>query len=57
MVDNADERKEGRRMRDQSKPVRKVISKLRKMNYWQRILVMDWLKDWYRFEMERSEDE
>jgi len=44
-------------MRDQSKPVRKVISKLRKMNYWQRILVMDWLKDWYTFEMERSEEE
>ena len=44
-------------MRDQSKPVRKVINKLRKMNYWQRILVRDWLNDWYSYEIQRQEEE
>ena len=39
-------------MRDQSKPVRKTLNKIRKMNYWQRILIMDWLKDWYAYEKE-----
>tara|TARA_R100000773_G_scaffold39312_1_gene34755 strand:+ start:497 stop:628 length:132 start_codon:yes stop_codon:yes gene_type:complete len=41
--------------RDNSKPVRKVINKLRKMNYWQRILVMDWLNDWYSYYQEEEE--
>ena len=44
-------------MRDQSKPVRKTLNKIRKMNYWQRILIMDWLKDWYAYEKEVREEE
>ncbi len=30
-----------------TKPVKRVLDRLRKMNYWQRIVVMDWLNGWY----------
>jgi hypothetical protein len=43
-------------MRDESKPVRKILKQVRKMNYWQRIMVMDWLKDWYAYEKEQEEE-
>jgi len=44
-------------MNDGSKAVRKTLKTIRKMNYWQRILVMDWLKDWYAYETELNDDE
>lgn len=31
----------------QEKQVQRMIKNLRKMNYWQRIDVMDWLRRWY----------
>ena len=37
------------------KPVRRVLDRLRKMNYWQRITVMDWLNRWYSDYKEQEE--
>ena len=37
------------------KPVRRVLDRLRKMNYWQRIIVMDWLNGWYSDYKEQEE--
>ena len=42
-------------MRKEAKQVRKVLDRLRSMNYWQRIMVMNWLKDWYEHLEEASE--
>jgi len=44
-------------MRDQSKPVRKVLKQLRKMKSWQRYMIMDWLHDWKSYEEEFNDDE
>ena len=46
-------------MRDQSKPVRKVLDKIRKLNTWQRHMVLSWLNDWnyYQSEAAREEEE
>ena len=38
-----------------TRPVRKVLDRLRKMNYWQRIIVMDWLNGWYADVKEQEE--
>jgi len=40
----------------QEKQVRRMIKNLRNMNYWQRIIVMDWLKDWYAYVKECEEE-
>tara|TARA_R110001583_G_C5631601_1_gene407086 strand:+ start:1574 stop:1798 length:225 start_codon:yes stop_codon:yes gene_type:complete len=40
-----------------AKPVRRVLDRLRKLNYWQRIIVMDWLNGWYADVKEQEERE
>jgi len=40
----------------QEKQVRRMIKNLRNMNYWQRIIVMDWLKNWYAYVKELEEE-
>jgi len=39
------------------KDVRKVLKRLRKMTWWQRIFVKDWLDDWYAYEKQCQEEE
>mgnify|MGYP005823769261 CR=1 FL=1 len=38
------------------KDVRKVLKRLRKMSWWQRIIVMEWLNDWYAYEKHCHEE-
>ena len=40
----------------QEKQVKRMLNNLRKMNYWQRILVMDWLNDWYAYTKECEQE-
>jgi len=42
---------------NQTNDVRKVLDRLRKMTWWQRILVKDWLDDWYAYEKHCREEE
>ena len=37
------------------KPVRRVLDRLRKMNYWQRMMIRDWLNAWYSDYKEQEE--
>ena len=39
------------------KPVRRVLNRLRKMNYWQRMMIRDWLNAWYSDYKEQEEIE
>jgi len=45
----------------EAKATRKVLDLLRKMNYWQRIMILDWLKGWYedqeQLEQEQMEED
>jgi len=43
-------------MKDQSKAVRKVIDKIRKLNTWQRHLVLSWLNDWDYYRLEEARE-
>ena len=40
----------------EARKVRKVLNLLRKMDYWQRMMVYDWLRDWYFYEKEREQE-
>lgn len=40
----------------QAKQVKRMLNNIRKMNDWQRIMVMDWLKDWYAYVKECEEE-
>jgi len=40
----------------EEKQVRRMIKNLRNMNTWQRIMVMDWLQDWYAYVKECEEE-
>jgi len=40
----------------QEKQVKRMFNNLRKMNYWQRIMVMDWLHNWYEDRKAREEE-
>jgi len=31
----------------EDRQLRRIFRKLRRMHYWQKITVMDWLNDWY----------
>jgi len=39
-----------------SRLVKKVLKLLRKMSYWERMDVHDWLNDWYSWEKEREQE-
>ena len=38
-----------------SKNVRKVLDKLRKMSRYERIIVRDWLNSWYDYQKEQDQ--
>jgi hypothetical protein len=40
----------------EAKIIRKTLNLLRKMDYWQRMMVFDWLRDWYEYEKEREQE-
>ena len=40
----------------EAKQVRKALDLMRKMNYWQRIIVRDWLNGWYNYGHEGEEE-
>jgi hypothetical protein len=38
------------------KPVRKVLDKIRKLNTWQRHMVLSWLNDWNYYQSEEARE-
>ena len=46
-------------MNRDSKVMRKILKRVRRMTYWQRIILMDWLNAWYSDlkEQQRLEEE
>jgi hypothetical protein len=36
------------------KPVKKVLQRLRKMQDWERYMILDWLKDWHSYKEEEE---
>ena len=40
-----------------SKEVRKVLDRLRKMTPWQRIIVRSWLNDWFYYQKQQDREE
>jgi len=41
---------------DRMKKVQKALNLLRKMDYWERMILFDWLRDWFEYEIQ-GEDE
>jgi hypothetical protein len=47
----------GDTMNREERQIRKILRSLRKMNYWQRITIMDWLNGWYSdYKFQREEE-
>mgnify|MGYP004344427887 CR=1 FL=1 len=45
-------------MSREERQIRRVLKWLRRMNYWQRIMIMDWLNGWYSdYKMQSLEEE